>query len=179
MSTAGFTNDNYIVQVSPLLELERAALPHDEAAASTFVKRRLASPGRGAPAVAGWPRTSSISEHACRLVARCRPGSGLVDPEAQVNRFMEVMSVSIHIDEDAPRGATLVEELSMKAVTPLTRLSALTLLLLGCSSGGVPYPYEVTTSTAHVRVTVHVAGVFRVQLSRSSRTKAWPGSGTT
>ena len=104
MSTAGFTNDNYIVQVSPLLELERAALPHDEAAACTFVKRRLASPGRRAPAVGGWPRTSSISEHACRLVARCRPGSGLVDREAQVNRFMGVTSVSIHPDEDALEG---------------------------------------------------------------------------
>src|SRR6185295_12157810 len=60
----------------------------------------------------------------------------------------------------------------MKAVIRLTRLSALTLSLgfslIGCSSSGTPYPYEVTTSAAHVRVTVPVAGVFRVQLSTSA-----------
>ena len=56
----------------------------------------------------------------------------------------------------------------MKAVIRLTRLSALTLWLswTGCSSSSTT-PYELTTSAAHVRVTVPVTGVFRVQLSAS------------
>jgi hypothetical protein len=37
--------------------------------------------------------------------------------------------------------------------------------VIGCSSSSTT-PYEVTTSAAHVRVTVPMAGVFRVQLSR-------------
>jgi alpha-glucosidase len=61
-----------------------------------------------------------------------------------------------------------VEELSMKAGIRLARLSTLTLSLswIGCIGHGAA-PYEVTTSAAHVRVTVPVAGVFRVQLSAS------------
>lgn len=58
----------------------------------------------------------------------------------------------------------------MKAVISLTRPSAITLTLslslIGCTSSSTAY--EVTTSTAHVRVTVPVAGVFRVQLSASA-----------
>lgn len=56
----------------------------------------------------------------------------------------------------------------MKAVIRLTRLSvlSLSLSLIGCSSGSTTY--EVTTSAAHVRVTVPVAGVLRVQLSASA-----------
>jgi alpha-glucosidase len=61
-----------------------------------------------------------------------------------------------------------VEELSMKTVIRWTGRSALLLSvsLLGCSSSRTPY--EITTSAAHVRVTVPVAGVFRVQLSPSA-----------
>jgi alpha-glucosidase len=63
-----------------------------------------------------------------------------------------------------------VKERSMKAVLRLTRLSALpiSLALIGCSGSSRTTPYEVTTSAAHVRVTVPVAGVFRVQLSASA-----------
>jgi alpha-glucosidase len=56
----------------------------------------------------------------------------------------------------------------MKAGIRSTRLSTLTLSLswIGCISSSTTR-YEVTTSAAHVRVTVPAPGVFRVQLSAS------------
>ena len=45
-SAATFTSDSDLVQVSPLLEVERSPLPHDEAAACTS-QTALVRPGHG------------------------------------------------------------------------------------------------------------------------------------
>ncbi len=74
-------------------EVERSPLPHHEVTACTVARRPFGSPrhgGSGGCLLA----TSSVSERACLLVARCRPGLGLVDPLTQVNRFMKACGFS-------------------------------------------------------------------------------------